>query len=241
MHSFRLSDIPTKRQSKTKGKSLDDRLLGNYLCGCYARLHNLYGNCTFCGRIVCELESTHQKKVICLYCNKEVFKTGHKYEIFHENDQSLAAYFEAVDRKDMLLRFVATSKRQTTIRDQDTDWYTEAVNPWSTEEERLYALNMSQIYDELFEKRKTLLNVDLCTGKLTLNEDYIRKGVEYFHEHLSNFVEDSSLNLLESSELVGKLTRFIERSAIEDIKYFKTTSLVNNGGFYKVSDNIWSD
>lgn len=81
----------------------------------------------------------------------------------------------------------------------------------------------------------------MCTGKLTLNEDYIRKGVEYFHEHLSNFVEDSSLNLLESSELVGKLTRFIERSAIEDIKYFKTTSLVNNGGFYKVSDNIWSD
>lgn len=104
---------------------------------------------------MCELESTHQKKVICLYCNKEVFKTGHKYEIFHENDQSLAAYFEAVDRKDMLLRFVATSKRQTTIRDQDTDWYTEAVNPWSTEEERLYALNMSQIYDELFEKSKS--------------------------------------------------------------------------------------
>jgi len=130
--SMTINYAPISKKSQNKSKKKQRK---RKMCGCQATLHDVFKNCTECGNILCMLEGEGP----CFYCSAFVTLAG---TISNNNKSDADAinsdiYRKAVAQKDKLLRFGREKIAQTTIIDDQGDFYeNEANNLWLSQRER---------------------------------------------------------------------------------------------------------
>ncbi|KAH8583708.1 uncharacterized protein ELE39_001454 [Cryptosporidium sp. chipmunk genotype I] len=271
MRSIRISDIQFQRK-KTNKKNKNNISSGNNIstshlnsgakpavleeCGCYGKLHALYVTCIQCGRISCELE----KELVelnneCIFCKSKLAKgeDGDFISVGSGEDEEIAHYFQALERRDKLLEYAKSSTNRTRVIDEETDWFSEFENPWNTKEERLLALNMSKECTENAAKRKTMINIDIENRQITMDEGYktrsalhYAKLLEEFEQRRENKADTNSdkvdTNYEDVLSILGQKLRFEEES-----KFVGTFKLSNKDAQISeflplsVNDSVWSD
>merc|ERR1712129_419665 len=120
------------------GKKRNRKQRKRTMCGCQATLHDVFKNCTKCGNILCIIEGEGP----CFYCSAYVTLAGTTTSIealdkISANNENSEEFRKAVAQKDKLLRFGREKIAQTTIIDDQGDFYeNEANNLWLSQRER---------------------------------------------------------------------------------------------------------
>ena len=137
--SMTITHAPVDKKSRRKRKKRVRQA-----CGCQATLHEVLTNCTACGNILCVLEGEGP----CFFCAAFVTRAGTVASIDGaaeaqaqaQAESKSAEYLAAVALKETLLRGGREKVAQTTILDDQGDFYeSEANNLWLTQRERAIA------------------------------------------------------------------------------------------------------
>ncbi|CUV05295.1 unnamed protein product [Cryptosporidium hominis] len=271
MRSIRISDIQFQ-QKKGNKKNKKNNISGNdnkisdsnigadssvlVECGCYAKLHAIYITCIQCGRISCELE----KDIIelnneCIFCKSKLVKgdSGDFISEGNNEDEEIAHYFQALERRDRLLEYAKNSTSRTRVIDEETDWFSEFENPWNTKDERLLALKMSKECAESAAKRKTMINIDIENKQITMDEGYNARNALHYAKLLEEFEQrrekktDISTGKTETNvenvlSMLGQRLKFEEESKIEgSFKLPNKDTIINEFLPLSLNDPVWSD
>ena len=126
----------------TQDGQIEEVLLpGRNPCECQAQKHDLVGNCTKCGRIVCVQEGSGP----CLFCGNLVC-TREELEVINrgskKSDQLMKklmsdeAKTKAEQLRNKLLEFDKTSEKRTKVIDDESDYFSVDNDKWLTKDQR---------------------------------------------------------------------------------------------------------
>ena len=161
-------------------------------CACQAREHQLYTNCTACGKVVCVVEGEGE----CFYCSSYVTKqhtTAADAFVLQMQQKAAAAYkrtavgmsevktsaedeaataaglARAEQQKQKLLDFSATNVARSRVIDQQGDYTSHDIesNKWLNEGERAKRLAEAKTEeDKLDRRRQHTVSIDLVHGQV---------------------------------------------------------------------------
>ena len=156
-------------------------------CECQATRHPLWGNCTVCGRVICEEEGEGE----CHFCGSMVTKTGTKTGtktrttpnplfirklsnglIDTQVPSDVKGLESAIQRRETMLAFSQEESRTRIVDDQGD--YFDHGNLWMDAEERAVATEIKKLREDEEDSRfKTRVTLDLVRRKvLEDNSDY---------------------------------------------------------------------
>lgn len=145
-------------------------------CDCQARRHNLVNNCLGCGKVICEQEGEGP----CSFCGSEVWH--HDRPIQHlrgPSEQILESEEKANVLKNKLLAYDRNEKSQTTIIDDQSDYFNIDGNSWLSPEEKKKLQREELEKAENVSQRRTVLFLDPAGGKVsTSREDDIHEDIQ---------------------------------------------------------------
>jgi len=129
-------------------------------CYCMGLQHPVLGNCTSCGKIICELEG---KNLPCLFCG-EMFT----FNMISE-DKSLK---DAVSRKNVLLAYEKSSVARSLVYDDQADYFN-SDSQWMSKEEKKHLKEKEQQLREEKEQKKRALKItlDIFGRRIIVSED----------------------------------------------------------------------
>ena len=159
-------------------------------CACQAREHQLYTNCTACGKIVCVVEGEGE----CFYCSSYVTKqhttaadafvqqmqqmTAAAYKRSNvgkgeaktrEEDEAATAagLARAEQQKQKLLDFSAANVARSRVLDQQSDYFEFESNKWLTEDVRKARMAEAKKEEEKLDRRRHhTVSIDLVKGEV---------------------------------------------------------------------------
>jgi len=162
-------------------------LPGRHACTCLASRHKLLGNCTNCGRIICEQEGPGA----CMTCGNEIFDKKEQARInqkLKEQLQSLGSEQlneiqkllqkeeqekkKAEEFKNKLLDYDRTSARRTKVIDDETDYYSSETNTWLSAKERDRLKSKEQELQQIREEKAKEVRITLdIAGRKVIEAD----------------------------------------------------------------------
>lgn len=134
-------------------------------CTCAGSVHEAYSNCVECGQVCClEMIETLKR---CSFCGTSI-RTGHRGRKERQRMtkyKALDGFDKAMETTKSLHAHDSHMAKKTEIFDTDTDFYTEAHNPWLTKKQREEAKEKAQQESEyssrsLLEKSILVLNFE---------------------------------------------------------------------------------
>ena len=159
-------------------------------CACQAREHQLYTNCTACGKIVCVVEGEGE----CFYCSSYVTKqhtTAADAFVQQMQQKSAAAYkrtgggvsevktaaedeaataaglARAEQQKQKLLGYSAANIARSRVIDQQSDYYEFESNKWLPEDQRQARMAEAKKEEEKLDRRRQhTVSIDLVKGQV---------------------------------------------------------------------------
>eukprot|EP01084_Bolivina_argentea_P319380 553963_1 len=160
-----ISKKQTRLQSKKKQKQK------RTVCGCQATIHDVFKNCTQCGNILCAIEGEGP----CFYCSSFVTLAGSIPNINNSANtfehRKSKQYIAAVAQKDKLLKFGRDKISQTTIIDDQGDFYeNEANNLWLTQREREIAKQKAIQQENKLNESRADRSIEISIGFDGIND-----------------------------------------------------------------------
>lgn len=179
--------LATKAQT-----AIGEQLLpGRHPCNCQARIHALVRNCMGCGKIVCVQEGSGP----CFYCGTLVC-TREEREILDRNSRKSAELFsqlmgaskdkggskefslssigaefqKATQFRNRLLEADADSELRTKVNDLESDYSSIENSPYLTAEERSAIIQRRLELQQIKEKRKRNIVINLNVSDLSVSE-----------------------------------------------------------------------
>lgn len=142
-------------------------------CDCQARRHNLVNNCLGCGKIICEQEGEGP----CNFCGSEVWHSDrHVKHLIGPSEQISESEEKANVLKNKLLEYDRNEKSQTTIIDDQSDYFNIEGNSWLSPEEKKELQREELEKAENISQRRTVLFLDPAGGKVSIaTEDDIQQ------------------------------------------------------------------
>ena len=159
-------------------------------CACQAREHQLYTNCTACGKIVCVVEGEGE----CFYCSSYVTKqhtTAADGFVLQMQQMTAAAYkrtsgglsevktraedeavaaaglARAEQQKQKLLGYSAANVARSRVIDQQADYYEFESNKWLNEDERQAKMAEAKKEEQKLDRRRQhTVSIDLVSGQV---------------------------------------------------------------------------
>lgn len=209
----------------------------------------------------------------CLYCRSELSRdeSGDQLPAGIYGDEEIAHYFQAVERRDKLLEYARNSANRTRVIDEEMDWFSEFENHWNTKEERLLALKMSKKCAENASKSrfsrvvllflcllsivgKTMINVDIESRQITIDEGYMARNALHYAKLLEEFEQRKEVKVTEANagevdtgvesllNMLGQRLRFKDESKLEG--NFSPAVIEDQKNEFlplKLDDSVWSD
>ncbi|XGW10624.1 hypothetical protein V3C99_012265 [Haemonchus contortus] len=184
----RLNTLAVKAES-----AIGDQLLpGRHPCNCQARIHALVRNCMGCGKIVCVQEGSGPcffcGTLVCTKEEKEILDRGSrksaelysqlmgtmkgKNSNFKELSLSTvgAEFQKATQFRNKLLAADADSERRTKVNDLESDYSSIENSPYLTAEERQAIIQRRLELQEIKERRKRNIVINLNVSDVTVSE-----------------------------------------------------------------------
>ncbi|GAB5360100.1 hypothetical protein AAMO2058_000598200 [Amorphochlora amoebiformis] len=144
-----------KRGKKGKGSAKDDsrksqKAFVRAKCSCMATRHDLYCNCTVCGRIICQKEGEGP----CFFCgslvskeriipNDDFIKIVSQGSLTNQDDTDVKGLMDALSRRERMLKF-SNEESRTRIIDDQGDYY-EHGNIWLDSDEKKVAQELQEL------------------------------------------------------------------------------------------------
>ncbi|KAK6057349.1 hypothetical protein COOONC_05136, partial [Cooperia oncophora] len=171
--------------------AIGDQLLpGRHPCKCQARIHALVSNCMGCGKIVCVQEGSGPcffcGNLVCTKDEKEILDRGSRKsaELYshlmglkkggNTNESSLSAigaeFQKATHFRNKLLAADADSERRTKVNDLESDYSSIENSPYLTAEERHAIIQRRLELEEIKERRKRNIVINLNVTDVTVSE-----------------------------------------------------------------------
>eukprot|EP00916_Digyalum_oweni_P014990 GHVL01024486.1.p1 GENE.GHVL01024486.1~~GHVL01024486.1.p1 ORF type:complete len:746 (+),score=176.80 GHVL01024486.1:3-2240(+) len=209
-----------------KNKELKRRII----CFCQAQEHELIGNCTNCGKIICDQEGDGP----CPFCGNAVGS-----DFFDDSMQI------AIEHTRKLVEFDKEVTKRTRIYDDQADWFDEADNVFLTPEQREEARQAIRELEERREKEKRLIRVTLdiaerevFTEKSTIDEEN-REKLMIFNDKKNEIKrsEDTSENRM--NDMAHELADWL-RNTTESALAVSADTYINEDNSYlnKAKSNI---
>lgn len=145
---------------------------GRQQCECQAQLHSLLNNCVVCGRIVCEQEGEGP----CHFCGNAVH-SKYALKVNQELDSELQfpdlEQKKAIEHRDKLLDYNRKNIHQSSIIDDQVDYYQIADNPWESENIRQEAIRRILDKNQLNEDNQKKMHIQFDPLTSTLSYPHI--------------------------------------------------------------------
>ena len=154
------------------------------VCQCQGREHEVFANCTVCGRVLCVVEGEGE----CAFCQSWVTRTH------TQPSEAFIAYMEGLNlsrstqarapltltpeaqaegleraeaQKRKLLDFSATNVARSRVIDQQADYFEFEGNAWMGAEEKEERMKAALLEEEKLHKRRAhTVSIDLVTGQV---------------------------------------------------------------------------
>eukprot|EP00927_Polykrikos_kofoidii_P064127 TRINITY_DN5917_c0_g1_i1.p1 TRINITY_DN5917_c0_g1~~TRINITY_DN5917_c0_g1_i1.p1 ORF type:complete len:894 (+),score=168.51 TRINITY_DN5917_c0_g1_i1:157-2682(+) len=168
--------------------------------------HKILTNCLNCGKVIAESEGWGP----CLFCGNPL-EVGDRFGLRHGDDRGMCvgegtnreedekvneSFGRAVSMKDRLLSYDRDARRRTKVYNDDTDWYSESVNPWLTEKQREQAAQNAKDEErrQRDDRRRVHAKIDIfgrtvIDGTAEVEEEKRAKNRENFEAWTDNVAE----------------------------------------------------